>query len=438
MAKNKFVPSDSVNPETLALHGGDYRSDPSTTAVAVPIYQTTSYQFNSTEHAANLFGAKDFGNIYTRIMNPTVDVLEKRVAAMEGGVAGLCVSSGQAASALSIQNLAKAGDNIVSSTDLYGGTWNLFANTMKDLGIEVRFADPTDPESFRKLTDDNTRAYYAETLPNPKLKVFPIREVADIGDEYNIPLIMDNTSAPVICKPMEHGATIVIHSLTKFIGGHGTTIGGIIVDSGKFNWAKDKDRQPMLNNPDPSYHGMIWSEFAEAVNMPIAYIVRARFVGLRDLGPCLPPQSAFQIIQGLETVSLRMEKHCANAAKVAEFLSNHSKVEKVIYAGLDVDEAGKRASKYLKGGFGALCGFELKGGKSSGQKFIDNLNMFYHVANIGDARSLAIHPATTTHSQLSDEDMLATGVSPSYVRLSIGIEHIDDIISDLSSALDNA
>ena len=438
MAKNKFVPSDSVNPETLALHGGDYRSDPSTTAVAVPIYQTTSYQFNSTEHAANLFGAKDFGNIYTRIMNPTVDVLEKRVAAMEGGVAGLCVSSGQAASALSIQNLAKAGDNIVSSTDLYGGTWNLFANTMKDLGIEVRFADPTDPESFRKLTDDNTRAYYAETLPNPKLKVFPIREVADIGDEYNIPLIMDNTSAPVICKPMEHGATIVIHSLTKFIGGHGTTIGGIIVDSGKFNWAKDKDRQPMLNNPDPSYHGMIWSEFAEAVNMPIAYIVRARFVGLRDLGPCLPPQSAFQIIQGLETVSLRMEKHCANAAKVAEFLSNHSKVEKVIYAGLDTDEAGKRASKYLKGGFGALCGFELKGGKSSGQKFIDNLNMFYHVANIGDARSLAIHPATTTHSQLSDEDMLATGVSPSYVRLSIGIEHIDDIISDLSSALDNA
>ena len=438
MAKNKFIPSDSVNPETLALHGGDYRSDPSTTAVAVPIYQTTSYQFNSTEHAANLFGAKDFGNIYTRIMNPTVDVLEKRVAAMEGGVAALCVSSGQAASALSIQNLAKAGDNIVSSTDLYGGTWNLFANTMKDLGIEVRFADPTDPESFRKLTDDNTRAYYAETLPNPKLKVFPIREVADIGDEYNIPLIMDNTSAPVICKPIEHGATIVIHSLTKFIGGHGTTIGGIIVDSGKFNWAKEKERQPMLNNPDPSYHGMIWSEFAEAVNMPIAYIVRARFVGLRDLGPCLPPQSAFQIIQGLETVSLRMQKHCDNASKVAEFLSQHSKVERVIFAGLDVDEAGKRASKYLKGGFGALCGFELKGGKQSGQKFIDNLNMFYHVANIGDARSLAIHPATTTHSQLSDEDMLSAGVSPSYVRLSIGIEHIDDIISDLTNVLDNA
>ena len=438
MPKNKFVPSDSVNPETLALHGGDYRSDPTTTAVAVPIYQTTSYQFNSTEHAADLFGARDFGNIYTRIMNPTVDVLEKRVAAMEGGVAALCVASGQAASALSIQNLAKAGDNIVSSTDLYGGTWNLFANTMKDMGIEVRFADPTDPESFRKLTDDNTRAYYAETLPNPKLKVFPIREVADIGDEYNIPLIMDNTSAPVICKPIEHGATLVIHSLTKFIGGHGTTIGGIIVDSGKFNWAKDKDRQPALNKPDPSYHGMVWTDFAEAVKMPIAYIVRARFVGLRDLGACLPPQSAFQIIQGLETVSLRMVKHCENAAKVAEFLSSHNKVERVIYAGLDEDEAGRRADKYLNGGFGALCGFELKGGKASGQKFIDNLNMFFHVANIGDARSLAIHPATTTHSQLSDEDMLATGVSPSYVRLSIGIEHIDDILNDLTNALDSA
>ena len=437
MAKNKFNPADSVNPETIALHGGDYRSDPSTTSVAVPIYQTTSYQFHNTEHAANLFGAKDFGNIYTRIMNPTVDVLEKRVAAMEGGVGALCVSSGQSASMLSIQNLVKAGDNIVSSTDLYGGTWNLFANTMKDLGIEVRFADPTDPESFRKMTDDNTRAYYAETLPNPKLKVFPIREVADIGDEYNIPLIVDNTAAPVICKPIEHGATIVVHSLTKFIGGHGTTIGGIIVDSGKFDWAKDPKRQPMLNNPDPSYHGMIWTEFAKAVG-PIAYIVRARFVGLRDLGPALPPQSAFQIIQGLETVTLRMEKHCSNAAKVAEYLSKHNKVSRVIYAGLDEGEAGERANKYLKGGHGALCGIELKGGKASGEKFINNLNMFYHVANIGDARSLAIHPASTTHSQLSDDDMEAAGVNPSYVRLSIGIEHIDDIIEDLKNALDAA
>ena len=437
MSKNEFKPNQSSHPETLGLHGGDYRSDPTTTSVAVPIYQTTSYQFHNTEHAANLFGAKDFGNIYTRIMNPTVDVLEKRVAAMEGGVAALCVSSGQAASMLSIQNLVKAGDNIVSSTDLYGGTWNLFANTMKDLGIEVRFADPTDPESFRKNTDDKTRAYYAETLPNPKLKVFPIREVADIGNEFNIPLIVDNTSAPVICKPIEHGASIVVHSLTKFIGGHGTTIGGIIVDSGKFDWAKDPERQPNLNVPDPSYHGMVWTEFAKAVG-PIAYIVRARFVGLRDLGPALSPTNAFQIIQGLETVTLRMEKHCSNAAKVAEYLSSHEKVSKVIYAGLDEGEAGIRANKYLKGGHGALCGFELKGGKPSGEKFINNLNMFYHVANIGDARSLAIHPATTTHSQLSDEDMESAGVNPSYVRLSIGIEHIDDIIEDLKNALDAA
>ena len=338
MSKNEFKPNQSSHPETLGLHGGDYRSDPTTTSVAVPIYQTTSYQFHNTEHAANLFGAKDFGNIYTRIMNPTVDVLEKRVAAMEGGVAALCVSSGQAASMLSIQNLVKAGDNIVSSTDLYGGTWNLFANTMKDLGIEVRFADPTDPESFRKNTDDKTRAYYAETLPNPKLKVFPIREVADIGNEFNIPLIVDNTSAPVICKPIEHGASIVVHSLTKFIGGHGTTIGGIIVDSGKFDWAKDPKRQPNLNVPDPSYHGMVWTEFAKAVG-PIAYIVRARFVGLRDLGPALSPTNAFQIIQGLETVTLRMEKLCSNAAKVAEYLSSHEKVSRVIYAGLDEGKA---------------------------------------------------------------------------------------------------
>ena len=437
MSKNKFKPSDSVNPETLALHGGDYRSDPSTTAVAVPIYQTTSYQFNSTEHASNLFALKDFGNIYSRIMNPTVDVLEKRVAALEGGVGALGVSSGQAASALSLQNLARAGDNVVSSTDLYGGTWNLFANTLKDQGIEVRFADPSDPENFRKLTDDNTRAYYAETLPNPKLKVFPIREVADIGDEYNIPLIVDNTATPVICKPFEHGAAIIVHSLTKYIGGHGTSIGGIIVDSGKFDWAKDPKRQPLLNEPDPSYHGAIWTEATKPLG-PIAYIIRARVVLLRDLGPCLSPPNAFQIIQGLETLSLRIKKHCENAAQVAEFLSKHNKVTKVIYAGFDEGESGKRAKKYLKDSFGALVGFELKSGKQGGQKFIENLNMFYHVANIGDARSLAIHPATTTHSQLSDEDMLATGVNPSYVRLSVGIEHIDDIISDLSNALDAA
>jgi O-acetylhomoserine (thiol)-lyase len=435
MSKNKFKPNESVHPETLSLHGGDYRSDPTTTAVAVPIYQTTSYQFNSTEHAANLFALKDFGNIYSRIMNPTLDVLEKRITALEGGVGSLAVSSGQSASAISVQNLARSGDNIVCSTDVYGGTFNLFANTLKDQGIEVRFANPSDPENFRKLTDDNTRAYYGESLPNPKLKVFPIKEVADIGKEYNIPLIVDNTSAPIICKPIEHGAAIVIHSLTKFIGGHGTSIGGIIVDSGKFDWERDPKRHPTLNEPDPSYHGAVWTQATKPLG-PIAYIIRARVVLLRDLGSSLSPFNAFQIIQGLETLSLRMERHCSNAIQVADFLSKHNKVSKVIFAGIEKGIAEERSKKYLNGGFGALIGFELSGGKQGGQKFIESLNMLYHVANIGDARSLAIHPATTTHSQLSDVDMEAAGVSPSYVRLSIGIEHVDDIIKDISNALD--
>ena len=308
---------------------------------------------------------------------------------------------------------------------------------LKDQGIEVRFVDPIDPNAFKNASDNKTRAYFGETLPNPKLNIFPITEVSEIGKHLGIPLIIDNTAAPYICKPFLHGASIIVHSTTKYIGGQGSAIGGIIVDSGKFDWGKDPKRQPNLNDPDPSYHGMVWTEFAKAVG-PIAYIVRARFVGLRDIGAALSPQSAFNIIQGLETVSLRMEKHCSNAAKVAEYLSSHNKVSRVIYAGLDEGEAGERANKYLKGGHGALCGIELKGGKASGEKFINNLNMFYHVANIGDARSLAIHPASTTHSQLSDEEMESAGVTPSYVRLSIGIEHIDDIIEDLKNALDAA
>ena len=386
MPNNKFKPNESAHPETLALHGGDYRSDPTTNSVAVPIYQTTSYQFNDTEHAANLFALKDFGNIYSRIMNPTLDVLEKRIAALEGGVGALAVSSGQSATAISVQNLARSGDNIVCSTDVYGGTFNLFSNTLKDQGIEVRFADPSDPENFRKLTDDNTRAYYGESLPNPKLKVFPIQEVADIGKEFNIPLIIDNTSAPVICKPINHGAAIVVHSLTKFIGGHGTSIGGIIVDSGKFDWAKDPKRSPTLNEPDNSYHGAVWTEATKPLG-PIAYIIRARVVLLRDIGSALSPFNAFQIIQGLETLSLRIERHCENAAKVADYLSSHTKVDKVIYAGKAEDIAAERAEKYLNGGYGALIGFEVKSGKEGGQKFIENLNMLYHVANIGDSRS---------------------------------------------------
>ena len=404
-------------------------------AVAVPIVQTMSYQFRNTEHAAKLFALKDFGNIYSRIMNPTCDALEQRMAALEGGVAALAVSSGQAASAMALQNLCRPGDNVVSSTDLYGGTWNLFANTLPSMGITVRFADPADPEAFRRATDDRTRAYYAETLPNPKLTVFPIGEVAAIGRELGVPLIMDNTAAPVICRPLDHGAAIVVHSTTKYVGGHGTSIGGIIVDGGNFDWAAHKERFPTLNEPDPSYHGAIWTEAVKPLG-PIAYIIRARVVLLRDIGSCMSPFNAFQFIQGLETLPLRMREHCRNAAEVALHLQRHRQVARVIYPGLHDDaEQTRRATTYLRGGLGGLVGFELSQGHEAGARFIDALKLFYHVANIGDARSLAIHPASTTHSQLSPADQLASGVTPGYVRLSVGIEHIDDIIADLDQAL---
>ena len=387
----------SKHPETISLHGGTYRRDESTTAVAVPIYQTTSYQFNSAEHAENLFGLKEFGNIYTRIGNPTTNVLEERVAALEGGVAAVCVSSGQAASAFVVQNLCSTGDNIVASTDLYGGTVNLFNNTLKSMGIEVRYADPKDPESFAKATDKKTRLYYAETLPNPSLRVFPIKEVSDIGRKLGIPLVMDNTACPVICKPIDHGAAIVMHSLTKFIGGHGTTIGGIIVDAGNFDWSIDKERQPNIWQPDASYHGAVWGDAVPVLTgANIPYVIRARVVLLRDLGSAISPASAWQIIQGLETVTLRMKQHCENAEKVKNFLLKHKKIEKVIYSTLHEGEIGERTKKYFKGGNGALMGIEVKGGKEAGKKFIDSLKLLYHVANIGDARSLAIHPASTT------------------------------------------
>ena len=427
---------DSKNPETLALHAG-YRADPTTGSVAVPIYQTTSYQFDSAEHAQKLFALEELGNIYSRIMNPTCDALEQRLAALEGGVAALATASGQAASAFAIQNIARAGDNIVSSTDLYGGTWNLFANTLKDQGIEVRFVDPADPEAFRAAIDDRTRAFYAETLPNPKLEVFPIAEVAAIGREYGIPLIVDNTAAPVLCKPLEHGAAIVVYSTTKYLGGHGTSIGGAIVDGGNFPWEAHKTRQPYLNEPDPSYHGAVWTEATKPLG-PIAYIIKARVTLLRDLGAAMSPFNAFQTVQGVETVALRMREHSRNAAAVADFLAEHDRVEKVIHPGHQSGEAKRRADAYLTGGYGGLVGFHIAGGAEAGARFIDALALFYHVANIGDARSLAIHPATTTHSQLSPEDQLASGVSPQYVRLSIGIEHIDDILADLDQALAKA
>ncbi len=427
------MPTASQNPETIVLHAG-YRSDPATTAVAVPIYQTTSYQFNSTEHAANLFALKELGNIYTRIMNPTQAVLEERVAALEGGVAALAVASGQAASLFAVQNICHAGDNLVCSTDIYGGTWNQFANTLKTMGIECRFVDPADPANFRRATDARTRCYYGETLPNPKLTVFPIAEVAKIGRELGVPLIMDNTAAPILCQPIKHGATVSMHSTTKYIGGHGTSIGGIIIDGGNFDWEKHADRFPMLNTPDPSYHGAVWTQAVKPLG-PIAYIIKARVTLLRDIGAAMSPFNAFMFIQGMETLPLRMRQHCGNAVAVAQFLSKHPKITKVIFPSLMNGESKRRADTYLKGGYGGLIGFELKGGREAGRKFIDKLAMFYHVANIGDARSLAIHPASTTHSQLSADEQGQAGVTDGYVRLSIGIEHIDDIIADLEQAL---
>ncbi|MGE4529439.1 MAG: O-acetylhomoserine aminocarboxypropyltransferase/cysteine synthase family protein [Rhodospirillaceae bacterium] len=426
----------SLHPETIALHGG-FRKDPATNSVAVPIYQTTSYQFDGAQHAANLFALKELGNIYTRLMNPTHDALEQRVAALEGGVAALAVASGQAASTYAILNLCQAGDNFVTSTDLYGGTWNLFSHTMKQMGIEARFVDPADPQAFVRATDDKTRVWYAETLPNPKLQVFPIAEVAALGRKIGVPLIVDNTAAPIICRPLDHGAAVVMYSTTKYIGGHGTSIGGIVVDGGNFDWEAHAERFPLLTQPDESYHGAVWTEAVKPLG-PIAYILKMRVTLLRDTGAATTPFNAFMHIQGLETLPLRIRAHCENAAKVAAFLSKHPKVARVIHPSVQTGVARERAEKYLKGGMGGLLGFELKGGLEAGRAFIDALKLFYHVANIGDARSLAIHPASTTHAQLTAEEQLATGVSEGYVRLSIGIEHIDDILADLEQALEKA
>ncbi|KQN07138.1 O-acetylhomoserine aminocarboxypropyltransferase [Sphingobium sp. Leaf26] len=420
-------------PETLALHAG-WRADPATGAVAPPIYQTTSYQFHDTGHAANLFALKELGNIYTRLGNPTTAVLEDRIAAIEGGAAAVAVASGQAASAYAIQNLARAGDNIVSGTDLYGGTYNLFANTLRDLGIETRFVDPGDPDAFVRASDERTRAWYVETLPNPKLVVCPMAEIAQAGRPLGIPLIVDNTAAPLLCRPFDHGAAIIVYSTTKYIGGHGTSIGGMIVDGGNFDWDAIPARQPLLNTPDASYHGAIWAEAAKPLG-PVAFALRARVVLLRDLGAALSPFNAFQILQGLETLPLRMPRHCSNALAVVDFLSKRPEVKAVIHPSVQGGAQRERADRYLTGGFGGLVGIELAGGLEAGRRFIDALRLFYHVANIGDSRSLAIHPASTTHSQMSEDAQRAAGVSPGYVRLSVGLEHIDDILADLESAL---
>ncbi len=425
-----------LHPETLALHAG-WRADPATGSVAPPIYQTTSYQFQDAGHAARLFALEELGNIYTRIGNPTTDILEQRIAALEGGVAALAVASGQAASTFAVQNLARAGDNIVSGTDLYGGTYNLFAHTLRDMGIEVRFVDPADPDAFVRASDERTRAWYVETLPNPKLVICPMAEIAAAGRSMGIPLIVDNTAAPLIARPFDHGAAIVVYSATKYIGGHGTSIGGLIVDSGTFDWEAHAERQPLLNAPDPSYHGAIWAQAAKPLG-PIAYILRVRTILLRDLGASLSPFNAFQLLQGLETLPLRMPRHCANTNDVVQFLSARADIERVIHPSLQSGAQRARAEKVLTGGLGGLLGFELRGGRAAGERFIDALKLFYHVANIGDARSLAIHPASTTHSQLSPEEQRAAGVSEGYVRLSIGLEHIEDILFDLEQALDAA
>ncbi|MBZ4655339.1 MAG: bifunctional o-acetylhomoserine/o-acetylserine sulfhydrylase [Peptococcaceae bacterium] len=415
--------------DTLALHAGQ-KPDPTTGARAVPIYQTTSYVFNDVQHAANLFALKESGNIYTRIMNPTQDVFEQRVAALEGGVGALATASGQAAITYSILNIAQAGDEIVSSSTLYGGTYTLFSSTFPKLGIKVNFVDPSDPENFRRAVTDKTKAFYAETIGNPRNNILDIERVASIAHESGVPLIVDNTFAtPYLCRPFEFGADIVVHSATKFIGGHGTSIGGVIVDSGKFDWTNGKF--PGLTEPDPSYHGV---KYVEAMG-PLAYIIKARVQLLRDTGACVSPFNAFLFLQGLETLSLRVQRHCDNALVVAQFLQNHPAVEWVNYPGLLSNPYHELAKKYLKNGFGSIFTFGVKGGYEAGVRFIQKLKLFSLLANVGDAKSLVIHPASTTHQQLSPDEQIAAGVNPEMIRISVGIEDIKDIIADLEQAL---
>ncbi len=425
---------------TKSLHAGQ-KPDPATGSRAVPIYQTTSYQFRDSEHAANLFALKELGNIYTRIMNPTTDVLEQRVAALEGGSGALAHASGQAAITAAILNIAGAGDHIVSVSQLYGGTYNLFHYTLPKLGIEVSFVDGDDPENFRKAVKKNTKAFYGEGLGNPRLNIFPFAEVGRIAKEAGVPLIIDNTAlSPYLNRPFEHGANIVVHSATKHIGGHGTSIGGIVVDGGNFDWGNG--RFPGFTEPDMSYHGLphweAFKAFPPAGGANIAFIMKMRLQFLRDVGSCLSPFNAFLLLQGLETLHLRMERHCANALKVAQFLEAHPKVKWTNYPGLKSSKYHDLAKKYLTNGYGALVGFGLKSGLEGGRKFIDGLQLHSHVANIGDARSLAIHPASTTHSQLTAAERDSAGVTDDYVRLSVGIEDIEDILADLEQALAKA
>jgi O-acetylhomoserine (thiol)-lyase len=428
--------ADSYRPETIALHGGQ-KPDPSTNARAVPIYQTTSYVFHDTAHAARLFALQEFGNIYTRIMNPTTDVLEQRIAQLEGGTGALAVSSGQAAETLALLNIAHAEDEILSSASLYGGTYNLFHYTFPKMGIDVKFVDSTDPQNFRKSITKKTRAIFAESIGNPRLDTLDMRAVADIAHGAGIPLVIDNTMpSPFLLRPFDHGADIVIHSTTKFIGGHGTSIGGIIVDSGKFDWGNGNF--PQFTEPDPSYHGLkFWEVFGNFPGLGnVAFILKARVQLLRDLGPAMSPFNAFLFLQGVETLPLRMQRHSTNALAVAKFLSTHPNVTWVNYPGMPSHPQHALAKKYHhRELYGAILGFGIKGGMEAGKKFIDNVKLLSHLANIGDSKSLVIHPASTTHQQLAGEERLAAGVTDDYVRLSVGVEHIDDIIEDLDQAL---
>lgn len=421
--------------ETLALHGGQ-KVDPTTKARAVPIYQTTSYVFDDTAHAARLFALQEFGNVYTRLMNPTTDVLEQRIAALEGGTMGLAAASGQAAETMAITTICEAGDEIVSANSLYGGTYNLFHYTLPKMGITVKFVDPADPEAFRRAVTDKTKLFFGESVGNPKLDTFPFEEVGAIGKELGIPLMIDNTlPSPYHVQPLKHGANIVVHSATKFIGGHGTSIGGLIVDGGNFDWSRG--RHPGFTEEDPSYHGLkFWEVFGDFPGLGnVAFAIKARVQTLRDTGACMSPFNSFLFLQGLETLHVRMERHSSNAMKVAEFLSAHSNVTWVNYPGLPSHKDFARASKYHRGGFGAIMGFGIKGGYDAALAFIDRLQIFSLLANVGDAKSLVIHPASTTHSQLTPDEQMSTGVSADYIRLSIGLENVDDLTADLDRAL---
>lgn len=422
---------NKLRAETLALHGGQ-EADPVTGARAVPIYQTTSYEFKDTEHAADLFALKKFGNIYTRLTNPTTDVLEKRMTALEGAAGALAVASGMSAISIALLNIAQAGDDIVSADNLYGGTYTLFYYTFKRLGINVKFVKSGDLEGFKKAITPKTKAIFAESIGNPKLNVTDLEALSKIAHDNGIPFVLDNTVSPYLLKPIDHGVDIIVYSATKFIGGHGTSLGGIIVDSGKFDWTNGKF--PLIADPDPSYHGINFVEELKPFGN-IAYIIKARVTLLRDLGPAISPFNAFLLLQGLETLHLRVPRHSENALKVAQYLEKHPLVAWVNYPGLESSPDKKLADKYLKKGTGAIIGFGVKGGIEAGKKFINSLELVSHLANIGDAKTLAIHPASTTHQQLSPEEQKAAGVTSDYIRLSIGIEHIDDIIADFDQAL---